>query len=64
VAVGLMAALLFTEALVSLLYGVKPLDPVTFLAAPVLLAVVALTACGIPALRAAGVDPAVALHHE
>jgi len=64
VAVGLLAALLFTEALVSLLYGVKPLDPVTFLAAPVLLAVVALTACGIPALRAAGVDPAVALHHE
>jgi putative ABC transport system permease protein len=64
VAVGLAAAIEFTHSLVSLLYGVKPLDPVTFLAAPLLLSVVALAACLLPAVRAARVDPGVALHHD
>jgi len=46
------------------LFGVKPLDPVTFLATPAVLALVVLIACAAPALRAARVDPAVALRQE
>ncbi len=64
VASGLAAAAALTRVLVSLLFGVKPLDPVTFLAAPALLALVVLIACAAPALRAARVDPAVALRQE
>ncbi|HTS27418.1 MAG TPA: ABC transporter permease [Bryobacteraceae bacterium] len=63
-AVGVGAAALLTRSLGSLLFGVKPLDAVTFLAAPAVLVLVALMACGIPAMRAARVDPAVALRHE
>jgi putative ABC transport system permease protein len=44
-----------------LLYGLKPLDPATFLATPLLLSLVALAACLLPAVRAARVDPGVLL---
>jgi putative ABC transport system permease protein len=64
IVIGLAAAAALTRSLSSLLFGVKPLDPLTFLAAPALLALVALIACAAPALRAAGVDPAVALRQE
>jgi putative ABC transport system permease protein len=64
VASGLLAALALTSSLASLLYGVRPLDPVTFLATPLLLSAVALTACLVPALRAASLDPGRALHHD
>jgi ABC-type lipoprotein release transport system permease subunit len=64
VAIGLAAALELTHSLISLLYGVKPLDRVTFLATPLLLSLVALAACLLPAVRAASVDPGTALHHE
>jgi putative ABC transport system permease protein len=64
VAIGTAAAAGLTKSLGSLLFGVKPLDPATFLAAPVVLALVALLACGAPAMRAARVDPAVALRQE
>lgn len=43
------------------LYGVQPLDPVAFMAAPIVLLVVSLVACTVPARRAAAIDPADAL---
>jgi len=57
--VGLMAAQGATHLMTSLLFGVSPGDPITWIGVPLVLAVVALLACGIPALRALRV-PAVA----
>jgi putative ABC transport system permease protein len=62
--IGVAAAALLTRALASLLFGVTPLDPVTFAAAPALLVITALVACVAPALRAVRVDPAVTLRQE
>ena len=62
--VGLAAAMVLTRDMTSLLYGVTPVDPLTLLAAPVLLAVVGLLACLLPARRATAVEPAVALRVE
>ena len=63
-AAGLVAALGATRAIRSMLFGVTPLDPVSFAAAPALLAAVALLACYLPARRATRVDPLVALRDE
>jgi len=60
-AVGLIGVVVFTRVVASLLYGVSALDPLTILAACLLLAGVALLACIVPALKATRVDPAVAL---
>jgi putative ABC transport system permease protein len=59
---GLVAAFGLAPLLRHQLYGVLPLDPVTFVVVPGVLAVVALVACYLPARRGARVDPVVALH--
>jgi putative ABC transport system permease protein len=63
-AVGLVGALWLTGALTGLLYGVTRFDPLTFAAAPAMLAGVALLACVVPAMRAAAVNPVIALREE
>ena len=63
-AVGIGAALGVTRYLTSMLYGVRPNDPLTIAIVAVLLWLVALAACYIPARRATRVDPLVALRYE
>jgi len=64
VSIGLAGAALASEVMVAMLFGVSHLDPVTYLGAIALLGAVAVIACGVPAWRAAQVDPASTLRVE
>jgi predicted permease len=64
IAVGLAGAFGVTRLIAGLLYGVTPTDAVTFAVAPVVLMLVAVMACWIPAHRAARIDPMVALRQD
>jgi putative ABC transport system permease protein len=64
IATGLAGGLALGRAIASLVYGVPVRDPFTYGTVAVALALVALPACVIPALRAARVDPMIALRYE
>jgi ABC-type antimicrobial peptide transport system permease subunit len=63
-ALGLAAAFMLVRFLASVLYGVSPYDPWTFVAAPALVLLAALGACCVPAWRAAHIEPIEALRSE
>jgi ABC-type antimicrobial peptide transport system permease subunit len=64
VAVGVLGALILTRVMASMLFNVSATDPLTFGGVALLLTLVALAACYIPARRAMRVDPIVALRYE
>ena len=61
---GLIGSVMLTRFLQTMLFDIKPTDPITFGSLTTLLAVVALLACLTPAHRATRVDPLIALRHE
>jgi predicted permease len=62
--IGLAVALAIGRVVSSFLIGIGGADPITFIAVTLALALIGVTACYLPARRAAMVDPMVALHHE
>jgi len=64
VAIGVVASLAMGRLVASLIFQVKPTDPMTFIAVAGLLALIALLACVVPAYRASKVDPVIALRNE
>ena len=64
IVLGLIVAAGLTRVMASLLYDVEPTDPLTFAAVAAVLATTAFVACVGPALKAAFVDPSIALRHE
>jgi predicted permease len=63
-AVGLVAALALTRLMGTMLYAISAADPLTYLCVVVLLFLVSMAACWLPARRAAGINPVDALRHE
>jgi ABC-type antimicrobial peptide transport system permease subunit len=64
IVLGLVGSLGLTRLIRSMLYGVKPNDPLTFISVAALLCAIAMLACYIPARKAMQVDPIEALRHE
>jgi len=64
VAIGLIAAFGLTRAMTSMLVGVKATDPITFVAMTALFLIISAAASGLPARRASGLDPTIALREE
>jgi|SRR6516165_3313780 len=64
IGLGAVASVVITRLIASQVSGVRPGDPLTFAVVALVLTIVALVACYIPALRASKVDPIVALRHE
>ena len=64
VALGLPAAVAVTRLISSSLFGIGATDPLTFVGVSMLLIVVAMVACSLPAMRATRVDPMIALRYE
>jgi putative ABC transport system permease protein len=64
VVIGVVVAFAASRVMETLLFGVEPRDPMTFIGVPVVLTLVALAASVVPAIRAARVDPIVALRTE
>ena len=64
VGLGILSALLMTGAMRSMLVGVRPSDPATFIVMAIGFLIIAAVACGLPALRASRLDPMVALRDD
>jgi ABC-type antimicrobial peptide transport system permease subunit len=62
--IGLAMAAALARAMTALLYRTEPFDPWTFVACPIILLIVSLVACAVPARRAARVEPLIALRTE
>jgi ABC-type antimicrobial peptide transport system permease subunit len=63
-AIGLLLAITLTRTMTSFIYGVRAMDPLTFITVPAFILIVAVIACSAPARKAAGVDPINALRYQ